>query len=100
MRVRILTSALADLAKGREFYEKQAEGIGSYFLDSIFSDIDSLALYGGSHAKVHGFHRLLARRFPYAIYYKTNSDGEVVVYRVLDCRRDPAKAATALKPFQ
>jgi plasmid stabilization system protein ParE len=97
MRVRILTSALNDLANGREFYEKQAEGVGTYFFDSLFSDIDSLALYGGIHAKVFGFHRLLARRFPYAVYYKRDSDGAVVVYRVLDCRQDPVKTATALK---
>lgn len=97
MKVRILTSALNDLAKGREFYEKQGEGVGGYFFDSLFSDIDSLALYGGIHPKVHGFHRLLARRFPYAIYYKRDSDGAIVVYRVLDCRQDPAKTTTALK---
>jgi plasmid stabilization system protein ParE len=97
MRVRILTSALNDLANGREFYEKQAQGVGTYFIDSLFSDIDSLALYGGIHAKAFGFHRLLARRFPYAVYYKRDSDGAVVVYRVLDCRQDPAKTATALK---
>jgi len=54
--VRILTSALNDLAKGREFYEKQAEGIGSYFFDSVFADIDSLSLFGGIHRKVSGFH--------------------------------------------
>jgi len=35
------TSALNDLAKGREFYEKQAEGVGSYFFDSVFADIDN-----------------------------------------------------------
>ena len=91
MRVRILTSALNDLANGREFYEKQAEGVGSFFFDSLFSDIDSLALYGGIHAKVFGFHRLLARRFPYAIYYKRDSDGAVIVYRVLDWNKTPPK---------
>jgi hypothetical protein len=48
MRVRILSSALDDLAIGREFYERQAEGIGDYFFDSLFSDIDSLSLFGGS----------------------------------------------------
>jgi hypothetical protein len=97
MTVRILTSALNDLASGREFYEKQAEGVGIFFFDSLFSDIDSPALYGGVHAKVFGFHRLLARRFPCAIYYKMDSDGAVVVYRILDCRLNPVKTATALK---
>ena len=96
MRVRLLTSALKDLARGRRFYERQGAGVGGYFFDSLFSDIDSLTLYGGIHAKVFGFHRLLSRRFPYTIYYKMASDGSVVVYRVLDCRQDPVKAAKAL----
>lgn len=97
MKVRVLTSALNDLSAGREFYEKQAEGIGEYFFDSVFADIDSLALYGGIHRKVSGFHRMLARRFPYSIYYKMDSDGSVVVFRVLDSRRDPGKIWRALK---
>jgi len=96
MSVRILTSALNDLAAGRTFYEQQGEGLGDYFFDSVFADIDSLALYGGIHRKVFGFHRLLARRFPYAIYYKMHSAGAAVVYRVLDCRQHPAKTAREL----
>jgi plasmid stabilization system protein ParE len=97
MRVRILTSALADLSSNRRFYEEQGEGVGEYFFDSLFSDIDSLALYGGIHIKVMGLHRLLARRFPFAIYYRIDYDDTAVVYRVLDCRQDPAKITRALK---
>jgi hypothetical protein len=97
MKVRILSSALNDLAIGRQFYERQAEGIGNYFFDSLFSDIDSLSLFGGIHKKVLRFHRLLAHRFPYAIYYKMDSDSSVIVYRVLDCRQDPAKLRKNLK---
>lgn len=97
MRVRILTSARNDLAGGREFYEAQSEGLGDYFLDSVFSDIDSLALYGGVHRKVMGYHRLLTRRFPRAVYYKVTSDDEALVFRVLDCRQDPAKTKRELR---
>ena len=97
MRVRILTSALDDLTAGRAFYDRQGEGLGAYFFDSIFSDIDSLALYGGIHRKVLGYHRMLARRFPYAVYYRMEPDGPVVVCRVLDCRQNPAKTAHDLQ---
>jgi len=97
MRVRILSSALDDLVAGREFYDRQSEGIGDYFFDSLFADIDSLSLFGGIHHRMLGFHRSLARRFPYAIYYKINSDRQVIVYRVLDCRQDPAKIKRKLK---
>jgi plasmid stabilization system protein ParE len=93
MIVRVLTSALNDLESSRAFYENQGEGVGAYFFDSVSADIDSLALYGGTHRKVMGYHRLLARRFPYAIYYRLDSTASVLVYRVLDCRQDPAKTA-------
>ena len=96
MKVRILTSAFNDLAAGRTFYEQQGEGLGDYFFDSVFSDIDSLALYGGIHPKVMGYHRLLARRFPYAVDYKMDQDGSASCFRVLDCRQDPSKTTRQL----
>ena len=97
MRIKILSSALEDLHQGRLFYQKQGEGLGDYFFDTLFSDIDSLALYGGIHRKVFGFHRLLSKRFPYAIYYKTQGNDLVLVQRVLDLRQAPKKIRGALK---
>jgi hypothetical protein len=97
MNVRILPSAFNDLVAGREFYNLQGEGLGSYFFDSLFADIDSLRLYGGIHRKVFGHHRLLSDRFPFAIYYKVEADDTAVVYRVLDCRQNPQKTRRALR---
>ena len=97
MKIRLLSSAFNDLARGRDFYEQQGEDLGSYFLDSLFSDIDSLMLYAGIHREVFGFHRLLSKRFPYAIYYRIEAGNEVVVYRVLDCRQNPDKTHASLK---
>lgn len=96
MKIKILPSALADLDRGRAFYARQSKTVGDYFLDSLFSDIDSLELYAGVHMKVFDFHRLLAKRFPYAVYYIV--DGDVcIVFRVLDCRQEPVKTTAALK---
>jgi hypothetical protein len=97
MRLRLLTSAINDLADGRDFYERQGGGSGGYFLDSLCSDIDSLALYAGIHRKVFGFHRLLSRRFPYAVDYQIESDDVLVVCRVLDCRQEPRRIRASLK---
>jgi len=88
MKVQILRSAIKDLASGRKFYDRQEADIGDYFFDSLFAEIDSLALYGGIHSIHFGFYRLLAKRFPYAIYYKV-VDSKAIVFRVLDCRRNP-----------
>ena len=91
MNLRILASAFHDLADGRDFYERQGAGMGEYFLDSLFSDIDSLALYAGIHRKVFGFHRLLSKRFPYAVYYQFDGRN-AIVYRVLDLRQEIGRA--------
>ena len=95
MKVRILESARVDLRSGYRFYEQQEAGVGAYFLNSLFADIDSLAFHGGIHPQRSGFHWMLASKFPWAIYYRL--DGDVVVVRaVLDCRRDPAGIAERL----
>ena len=67
MRLKILPSALEDLARGREFYARQGESLGAYFFDSLLSDIDSLELLGGIHRKFLGYHQSLSKRFLCAI---------------------------------
>ena len=96
MKIKLLTSAYEDLKKGRHFYESQEENLGDYFFDSLFSDIDSLALYAGIHIKIFGYYRLLCRNFPYAIYYKIEKK-TIVVWRILDCRQDPKNTVKQLK---
>jgi plasmid stabilization system protein ParE len=88
VRIEIHDDARQDLIAGFHFYEKQEPGLGNYFLDCLFSDIDSLQLYAGIHQLVFGQHRCLSKRFPFAIYYTVTSD-TVHVNAVLDCRRNP-----------
>jgi hypothetical protein len=89
MQVRILSTAEKDIEKGYYFYEYQSSGLGHYFLDSLYSDIDSLAYFAGIHLVVFGFHRLLSKRFPFAVYYEIVDD-VVLVSAVLDCRQNPS----------
>ncbi len=89
MKLVILRSAQNDLTDGFWFYEKQAAGLGRYFLDSLLTEIESLLTHAGFHRKAFAAHRLLSRRFPYAIYYEMTED-TVQIKAVLDCRRNPA----------
>ena len=90
MRIEILSEAADDLVAGAKFYERKRAGLGEYFLNSLYSDIDSLLLYAGIHRLVFGFHRALSKRFPFVIFYRFDRDKKLVrVYRVLDLRRDP-----------
>lgn len=96
MKIRVLTSARRDLIDGFRFYEQQSEGIGGYFLDSLYSDIESLLVCAGVHPLHFGkYHRLLSKRFPFAVYYRMQSDN-ILVYAILDCRRSPASIRSRL----
>jgi len=96
-RIRVLNLALDDLRQGSAFYEQQQPGIGDYFLDSLFSDVDALLIHAGVHEQHFGYYRALSKRFPYAIYYRLAED-EIQVWRILDCRSHPRRIRQALAP--
>jgi hypothetical protein len=50
--------------------------------------VESLIIYAGIHVKAIGFHRILSKRFPYAIYYEVKNNSAYVV-AVLPMLRDP-----------
>jgi plasmid stabilization system protein ParE len=89
MIVEISSDAENDIREGYWFYEEQAIGLGDYFRDCIIADIDSLSFYGGIHETAYGYQRMLAKRFPFVIYYRVEEE-TVTVVAVLDARRDPS----------
>ncbi|MCR4298735.1 MAG: type II toxin-antitoxin system RelE/ParE family toxin [Gallionella sp.] len=96
MKIEILSIAMGDIQSGQHFYEQQQEGLGAYFLDSLFSDIEALLLYAGIHQQFFGYYRALSKRFPYAIYYRI-SEQTIQVWRILDCRQKPSRIASSLR---
>jgi len=90
VRIEILDQAEQDLIEGFRFYESQQKGLGANFLTNLYADIESLRIYGGVHRQVFKtYHRLLSRRFPFAVFYQVRNN-IVFIHAVLDCRRDPA----------
>jgi hypothetical protein len=87
-RVVLSEDVLSDLMAGRDFYERKGSGLGIYFITSLLSDITSLRLFSGVHPLRFGYHRMLSKRFPFAIYYEVSGNTTRVV-AVLDLRRDP-----------
>lgn len=85
----ILEQAFDDMTAGKIFYDANGINVGDYFFDSLLADIESLKLYAGIHGKHFGLYRMLAKRFPFAIYYDI-TETTVVVIAVLDSRRKPA----------
>ncbi len=90
MRIRILPSAKRDIRRGCRFYERQEIGIGCYFLDSLYSDIDSICVFAGIHRRIGELFRFKSKRFPFWVYYRLEADTAYVV-AVLDARQAPWK---------
>jgi plasmid stabilization system protein ParE len=88
MNIHILPEAREDLIDAYWFYERQNEGVGDYFIRSIFEDIETLNISAGGHVIHLGKYRKIASVFPYSIYYLIDN-GEVNIYGVIDDRRDP-----------
>jgi len=84
----VLREVAGDLNEGKAFYDRSEPGVGDYFWDSLCADIESLTIYAGIHSRKHGLYRMLAKRFPYAIYYEIGDEVAYVV-AVLPMRRNP-----------
>ena len=87
-QVKISEFAYSDLKKAKKFYEKIDNNLGEYFYDSIVLDIKSLQYFAKIHKKEYGYYRLIAKRFPFSIYYKVKND-IVIVVAILDQRKNP-----------
>jgi plasmid stabilization system protein ParE len=87
-QVIVLADAAEDIEAARDFYETQEPGVGEYCVDSLLADIESLGLFSGIHPLHLGFHRMLASRFPFGIYYREHGE-ETQVFAILDLRRNP-----------
>ena len=92
----ILKEAIDDLEEGKNFYNQNEQGVGDYFWDSLISDIESLVIFAGIHNRQYGYYRMLAKRFPYAVYYEIK-DAIVYVVAVLPVRRSPEWVCKKLK---
>ncbi len=96
MKVLVLSTAEEDLRSGFAFYDRNQPGLGAYFLECLFRDIDALSDQAGIRRVEGGYYRRLSDRFPCAIYY-TIDEGTVKVWRILDLRRDPAWRQSELR---
>ena len=98
IHLRISDDALHDLNDGFLFYDAQQPGLGDYFAACLRADIEGLRLTAGVHRLVYqDYYRLLSRVFPYGVFY-TRLEEEVVVWAVIDLRRDPAWIHARLSP--
>jgi plasmid stabilization system protein ParE len=88
-RARFLEPAERELEKAAGYYEDQASGLGSDFLDRVAAALADIAQFPQRWPVVRGaMRRRLIRRFPYALLYDVDGD-EVVILAVMHLRRRP-----------
>jgi len=87
-QVVVLADAAEDIEAAKDFYDAQESGVGEYCVDSLLDDIESLGLFSRIHPLHFEFHRMLANRFPFGIYYREVGD-ETQIFAILDLRRNP-----------
>ena len=87
-RVIIRPRAEADLQEARQWYERQRPGLGKELVDEVRRAMRSLCEQPERRPFYHrDFRRLLLRRFPYKLFYLTESD-RVIVFRILHVKQD------------
>ena len=89
MQIRIRPEARLDIYEASRFYDRQSDGLGDKFVESIFEDMERLSQFAGIHSKLGRYFRILSRKFPFMICYDVNGE-EIVVVAVLSCRMLPA----------
>jgi plasmid stabilization system protein ParE len=78
-----------DLAEARSWYERQREGLGDEFLESVENAFGKIDRMPEMHRLIYrDIRRIQTQRFPFTVYYRIVED-EVVVVAVLHSRRDP-----------
>lgn len=82
MKIHFLDLAKEDLIEGFRYYEEMEAGLGGYFLEQLYADIEALAALDELHSQPYRhFHRALSKRFPLSIFY-TVEDGVVRVQAI------------------
>lgn len=89
-KLKVLPEAEDDIGEAAEFYDKQARGLGDELVHFIDQQFEDLLEFAGIHHRRLGFYCCTVQgRFPYyQIFYKLTNE-TVVVYAVIDGRRDP-----------
>jgi plasmid stabilization system protein ParE len=89
LRVVFRRAARDELIEAAAWYGRQGPGLGEEFVREIEQSIQAAATSPQRHPVVFGdIRRTVARRFPFAVYFRVRSDA-LVVLAVFHGRRNP-----------
>lgn len=87
--IRFHAAARLEFIEAAAWYEARQAGLGAAFIGEIEHCAERAAEDPVSFPVVHhGLRRVVARRFPYCLYFREDA-GDVFVYSVFHASRDP-----------
>jgi hypothetical protein len=99
MNVALRPEASSDLVSAAAYFNDVNDvndGWGDHFLDTIEVDLADLRDEAGIHAIHYGLPCKFANVFPFAIYYRVETES-AIVYAILSCRMSPDAHRSILK---
>ena len=79
-RVSFLGAAYLDIRAAFEWYDAQRPGLGDDFIAAVDTGLHAVLAFPDAHPAVHrDTRRFLIERFPYALFYRVDADGLVVI---------------------
>lgn len=91
MNVLLHPEAEGEFREAILWYEHQRKGLGLEFVLCIDEAIERIRRSPGAYPAVHKtIHRIVIRRFPFALFYETGSS-DIRVLAIFHSRRDPAR---------
>jgi plasmid stabilization system protein ParE len=89
--VRFRSEAASEVLLAREWYDSQSPGLGKEFVQALERVIDLISDLPEAFPEIGvGVRRALLGRFPYAVYYRLDSD-LIEVIACLHTRRSPSR---------
>jgi len=88
-KIRFLLAAQRDLEEAGLWYEARSRGLGLEFISAVEDRLAFITDHPLAFSEaMPGVRRALTKRFPYAVYYRPETD-RIVVLAVLHCSRSP-----------
>jgi hypothetical protein len=85
MNVAVRPEASSDLVSAAAYFHDISDGWGDHFLDAFEIDLADRRSDAGIHAIQYGLPSKFANVFPFAIYYRVETES-AIVYATLSCR--------------
>lgn len=90
MQVRFISPSDDELNEAVEYYNYELKDLGKKFFQEVSNTIERIVRFPNAWPKIGNFtRRCLLKRFPYAIFYTVDHNGDILVLAIANLHRNP-----------